>query len=777
MRPCSLQLAAVVALSLTDCTGRALVQPDGASPTDAGDALDTVDLVDTAVVDVAPIPDARAASAPLVQWVNPFMGTGGQGFGTGTTFPGPQTPFGMARPGPDTADPDGTPNFSHCSGYSHGDRLVQGFSMTRMNGTGISDYGAIALMPTIGMTAEKTRQTGYRTHIDHTMESASPGFYRTHLPDTDIDVELTATDHVGLQRFTFPAASDGVVILDLGHTIGDVRIDRAHLDRNVATGEITGSARFVGGYSDRFGGVAVYFAMRTSRAAASVGTFADGVLNDNGVTTDVPSSGAYLHFDTNTSRTVTVAVALSFVDADHARANLDAEAAALDFDAVRTATEARWERALSVVHISGRSEDEFRTFYSALYHTLLMPTLATESDGTYRGIDGTVHTATGFRYYTDLSLWDTFRTEHPMLALLYPEYQLDFARSLVAMTRDAGYLPRWPLGTGETGGMLGDSVDIVLADSWIKGIRDYDLASVYPRLRANALAPAADGVPSGRGGVETYVARGYVTMEAGGRSVSETLEYAYDDFALAQLADAVGESADATMFRAHAGNWRNLFDPATKFILGRHEDGHFETITNDTVWQEYYAEGNAWHYNFYAPHDVEGMATAFGGRDAMRARLDMLFTQTQRRGTSTFLPLPYYWPGNEPCIHTPWLYAALDDGASAARWTHWIANSFYNSTPTGLPGNDDGGTMSAWYVFAALGIFPVAATPDYLIASPMLTHAEITLATGTLVIDAPDSSTRTFVPRSVRWNDAALARPRITHAQLTGGGTLRFELE
>jgi predicted alpha-1,2-mannosidase len=365
-----------------------------------------------------------------------------------------------------------------------------------------------------------------------------------------------------------------------------------------------------------------------------------------------------------------------------------------------------------------------------------------------------------------------------LLTLLYPHYQRDFARSLVAMTLDAGYLPRWPLGTGETGGMLGDSVDVVLADSWVKGIRDFDLRAAYPFMRANATMPAASGVPSGRGGILPYVSRGYVTLEAGGRSVSETLEYAYDDYALAVIADALGESADAAMFRMHSHNWQNLYDPTTQFLVGRHEDGTFAMLSNETSWQDFYAEGNAWQYNFFAPHDIDAMAATFGGAEALHARLDTMFRETQRRGTNTTIPLPYYWPGNEPCIHTPWIYAALDDGASAARWTHWIATSFYDDGPAGIPGNDDGGTMSAWYVFAALGVFPIAATPDYLIASPMLTHAEIALAGGqTIVLDAPDASARTYTPRTVQWNGVALTRPRIAHDAFVAGGTMRFELQ
>lgn len=768
----------LAAIALTACPGRGGQLLDAR----ADGAIDAVDVVADgsprdveAGVDVPPAP-SRPAMAPRIQWVDPFMGTGGQGYGTGSTFPGPQTPFGMARPGPDTMDPDGTPPFAHCAGFAYGDTRIQGFSLTRMNGTGIPEYGAIALAPVIGISPAQTRQAGYRSAYDHATERASPGYYRVRLADTNIDVELTATDHVALQRYTFPVASDGVVLLDLGHTIGAITIDEAHLTRDEASGEIAGSVRFSGGYSGRFGGVTVYFAARASRAFMSAGTWVGDAMHDGSTLADGTAVGAYLHFDTRTDATVTVAIGLSFTDIDHARANLAAEAPAVDFNLARSAAEARWETALSVVRIEGRGEDDFRTFYSALYHTLLMPTLATDVDGTYRGIDGQVHHADGFRYYTDFSLWDTYRTEHPLLNLLYPAFARDFARSLTAMAREGGFVPRWPLATGETGGMIGDSADIVLADSWLKGVRDFDLRAAYTVMRAAAMGPTPAGVPSGRDGIASYLSRGYVSIEAAGSSVALTAEYAYDDHALSVLADALGETADAAMFRERGHNWRNLYDPATGFLTGRHDDGRFDTVDRPNVWLDTYDEGNAWQYNFLAPHDIEGLAAAFGGRDAMRARLDTLFTQTLRRGTAHFLPMPFYWPGNEVDLATPWLYAALDDGASTARWTRWIARNFYNHGPAGLPGNDDGGTLSAWYVFAALGFFPVAATPDYLLGSPLLTRSEIALEHGTVIIEAPDESESTYTVSEARWNGAVLPRPRIAHDTLAAGGTLRLTM-
>jgi len=736
--------------------------------------MDGADAAVDVPIDV-PILPSRPAAAPLIQWVNPFMGTGGAGFGTGSTFPGPQVPFGLARPGPDTTDPTGAVPFMHCSGFAYGDSQIQGFSMTRMNGTGIPEYGAVGFMPVVGMTAAKTSQGGYLSAYDHATERASPGYYAVHLNAPDVQAELTATAHVGLARFTYPSGSDAVFLLDVGHTFGDVQITGGQVQVDPPNREISGWTRFSAGYSGRIGGVVVYFAARTSRSFARFGTWAGGVPQDGVVARDGADTGAYVGFDTSTDRSVTVALGVSFVDVAHARMNLLAEASDTDFERVRAAAEVEWERSLGTVRIEGRNEADFRTFYSALYHTLLMPTLASDVDGTYRGLDRQVHTATGFRYYTDFSLWDTYRTEHPLLTWLQPAYQTEFLRSLAAMGQDLGWMPRWPMATGETGGMLGESADIVFADSWSKGLRAFDLRQVYTVLRRTAVSPVPAGI-NGRDALASYETRGYCSIESTSASAATTLEFAYDDAALAVLADALGETADAGLFRQRSGNWRNLLDPSNGFLLGRHDDGSFSVPTNFNVWNDAYAEGNAWHYRFFVPHQIVALGDALGGRPVLLAALDQMFDSSRRAGTNTFLPGQYYWQGNEPDIHTPWMYAALGDGARTARWTHWVARNFFASGPTGLPGNDDGGTMSAWFVFASMGVFPIAGTTDYLLGSPMFTRVEVRVGGSVFVIDAPEESEAALYVQHAELNGAPLTEPRLDHARLVANGTLRLTM-
>lgn len=716
-----------------------------------------------------------AAEAPLTQYVDPFVGTGGLGFSVGSTFPSPQLPYGMARPGPDTTLEAGAIDFAHCSGYSYADDLIRGFSQVRPHGMGVPDYGAVGLMPTVGMSEAKTTQEGYRSAFSHDTEEASPGYYAVTLDDTDVRVEITATERVGLYRATFPADSDAVMLVDIGHFSATNEVIDGEVTVDPDAHEVYGFAHFVGSYSSRFGGMPVYFVARFSRPFASYGVWKDGVLNDAGTTETGAHTGAYLHFDTTSDAAVSVAFGLSFVDLAGARANLDAEAADVDFDAARTAADQAWQDTLSVVQVEGRDETDFRRFYTALYHALLMPTRADDVDGRYRGLDGMVHPGGGFGYYTDFSLWDTFRTQHPMLVLLYPDFQRDFLKSLLAMANDGGYVPRWPLGIGYTGGMVGESADVVFADSWVKGVRDFDLRAAYDKLRLTAMDPTPPGAPyGGRGGLTEYETLGYMPIEAGGSSASRTLEYAYDDFAMAELADALGETADHDDFAARAANWQNLYDPATGYLIGRHDDGTFASV-QVLNWEDYYAEGNAMQYTWYVPHDLPGLAGAMGGRDALLTRLEDMFEMSEIE-TPTPAPRNYYWHGNEPDIHASYIFSALDQPSGTARWARWIYDTQYGDGPAGLPGNDDAGTLSAWLVFTALGVFPIAGTDVYLIGSPVFTRAVLHLEGGDLEITAPDASGDHIYVTGARLDGTELTRARVHHAELAGGGHLEFDM-
>ncbi|HEY0136860.1 MAG TPA: GH92 family glycosyl hydrolase [Nannocystis sp.] len=768
---------AALAFLLAGCTDSPAIEEPGTSTgttsTSTTDTPTTGATSDDTTASEPPGPTGMPASPPLTQWVDPFIGTGGKGFGTGSAFPGPQRPFGLARPGPDTALAGGLAlSFAHCSGYSFDDTMVMGLSQTRMHGTGIVDYGAISVMPTLGFTPEKAAPKGVMQALDKASEQASPGRYAVTLAD-GIGVELTATDHVGMHRFTFPEGQPAAVVLDLGRTLPDVEVVEAELTIDDAGAH--GFMHVSGGYSGRFGGVKIYFAAKLSRPLTGHGTWDDGVITADGAGAKGQAIGAYFEF--SNTEPVVLGVGLSFVDAEHAAQNLAAEAPALDFDAARTEAEAAWEALLGRVELHGTSEREFEIFYSALYHTLLMPTLASDTDGSYRGLDGEVHTA-DFPYYTDLSLWDTFRTEHPLLTLLYPEFQKNFLRSLARMAKDGGYMPRWPLGTGYTGGMLGESATIVFADSYAKGVTiPADEAAVaYAAMRKTAMAPVpADSPYPGRSGVLDYIELGYVPQEAGGSSVSWTLESAYDDFALASLATALGEPDDAAMFAARAGNYRNTYDPTSGLMVARRKDGSFVADIDPLGWQDFYAEGNAMQYLWYVPHDIVGLAELMGGRAVMLDRLRDLFEKSEAEVVG-IMPQQYYWHGNEPDLHAAFIFSALGEPAEAARWSRWIGDRRYNDGPGGLAGNDDAGTLSAWYVLAASGLYPIAGTATYLVGSPRFTRMTLHLAGGDLVIDAPEASADAIYVDAATLDDTSITTPSLRHAELAAGGLLRFDM-
>ena len=747
-----------MAISLLACSGPA--------PADGG--------VDAPADSAIPVAPSQPAPEPYVALVDPFLGTGGVGFNDiGSAFPGPQRPFGMVRPGPDTAGEGGSVAFLHCSGFHYDDPYVTGFSHARMHGTGIADYASVGLMPIGAMEPAFTTMQGHRTRW--TEREASPGYLAITLERGGVRAELTSTDRVALHRYRFEAGAPIGMLLDVAHTTADpVTITDTAVAIDASAREVSGFTHFSGGYSGRFGGMPVFFVARFDRPFATHGVWEGDALREGEASAAGATAGAWVTFDPAEGDTLVVEVAISFVDVAGARANLEAETTGFDFDRVRIESEAIWEEWLSRVRIEGRSQADFERFYTALYHSLLMPTLAMDADGRYPGLDGAIHTADGYRYYTDFSLWDTFRTLHPLITLLYPEVALDMARSLVAMARDGGAVPRWPLGIGYTGGMVGDPGAIVLADTWQKGIRDFDLRTAYDALHRSAYGRASDRF-EGRGGAEIYDRLGYSPIEAGGGSASKTLEFAYADWALARLAEALDETEHASDLDERAGSWRHSWDPARGFFVGRHEDGSFASSFREDRWEDYYTEGNAWQYLWYVPHDLEGLAETMGGRDVLLGRLRQLFEESERE-RRTLLPPKWYWHGNEPDLHAAFIFSALGEPEESARWSRWVARTMYGDGPRGLAGNDDGGTLSAWLVFASLGFFPIAGRDDYLLGSPLLTRAELAIGGGTFTIEAPEASDRAPYIREARLDGEALSEPRFLHSSIVPGGRLELDM-
>ncbi len=731
--------------------------------------------------------DARPEPLPPVgdpiPYVDPFIGSGGFGYAAGSAFPGAAAPNGLAKVGPDTDGPFGTITFLHYAGYWFGDDTIQGFSHVHLHGTGLPDYGVLSLMPVDGpVDAGLTEPSGYGSSFAKESERASPGYYDVTLDRGGIRVEITATAHAAHHRIHFAAGAAGNLVVDLAKHLPGGAVDSAEIELAPGEQRLTGRLRSVGGMSDSFGGYDLYFDAVTRQPWTSSVVWSDEAGPPAAGTAAAGTGvGCGLAFAPSAAP-VEVQVGLSFVSAAAARANREAEMPGWDFEGTRAEVEGQWRDLLSRVLVEGGSESERRMFYSALYRAFLMPSVASDVDGAYRFGADEPAVAGGFRFMTDMSLWDTYRTLHPLYDLLAPEVASDAVRSLAAMADALGFFPKWPIATGESGVMLGASAEIVLADAVIKGALDVDEAAAgYAVLRAAALdaeAPAAGR--GGRGDVDEYLDLGYVPASRD-RSASTTIEYAWDDRALSGLAAALGEEEDAELLDARSLGWRQLFDAGLGFVRARNADGSWPSAGDfdPTAFTDEFAEANAWQTVFSALHDPEGMIELAGGPEAFAARLEELFVQAESDLAArprddmiaSSLPRPFYWHGNEPDIHAAYLFALAGRPDMTARWVDWIRASLYSDGAGGLAGNDDGGTLSSWYVWSALGLYPIAGTDRYVLGAPLFTRARVRLPGGTLTIEAASGDRQGRVQLDGEERDGG----EIRHADLVGGRTLSFE--
>lgn len=702
-----------------------------------------------------------------LEYVDPFIGTGGLGGQTTGVGPHASMPFGMTLVGPDTRSADGgAPGFYHFGGYHYEDARIDGFAHTHSHGMGINDYGGVLVMPRDGWDPAWTVDKDRAAPFSHDREWASPGRYAVDLLDQDIGVDIIATERGAHHKYTFPAGASPVVLIDLGHVLGNVWIADATVDLDVASGRIEGTQRLMGGYSDRFGGARHHFAIQLDPAPIAAGAWSDPAAPEPGSTTASGSTaGGWLEFPAGTTE-VHLRLGLSWVDVEGAAGNLAAELPDLDHDARRAEAEAAWTEKLERVRVRGGTEAQRRTFHTAHYHTMLMPSRQEDVDGRYRGMDQEVHTV-DHPYYSDFSMWDTFRTAHPWYIVTDPRAQRDFAQSIVQMTRDGGSVPRWPLAHGYTGGMVGTPADQILGGTVLKGITDWDHAEALDAAIANSIGPQPS---AGRAGVEGYVDRGWVAWEDTGTPASKTLEYAWSDFAVARWAEHQGRSADAALLDGLAGNWANTWDPQMGFFRGRSADGSFGAPIDDHAWEDDFVEGNAWHYLWYVPFDVDSMiAVQHGGdRQAFLDRLGTYWDEVYAEPDDLF-PDDWYWHGNEPVLHYAALGSLAGEQALSAESARWLMANRYDDTPEGLDGNDDAGTLSAWFAFQAIGIYPIAGTDRYALTSPLFERVEIDRPDGTWVITARDvSPTGLYVKRAVAGGEA-LQHPWLTHEQLATG--------
>jgi predicted alpha-1,2-mannosidase len=716
----------------------------------------------------------------LVGAVDPMIGTGGLGFGVGSAYPGPALPFALIHPGPDTTEPGGAPGFYHCSGYYYDDPLIEGFSLLRMHGTGVPDYGTLALMPVDGMKDAYRGEDGYRAGFDHADEHAEPGYYRVTL-DSGIVVEITSTLRAAQFRFTFPSGVAPTVLLDGEHVIGDeaksgggeVAVDAAG---DAPTLDVR--MRNLGDFSSRFGGFDVFARLVFDTPAEEVGVWDDEGLRGGELQASGTDIGAWLRFAPATTSAdgttrVQARLGVSLVDADGAQANLAAEIPEHDFDAVRGAAEQRWATDLGQLEVWGANERETTAVATALYHTRLMPTLMSDVDARVLDVQGNAIVSEHPRY-SDFSLWDTYRTLHPWLLLAEDPVNRDFAASLLAMAEEGGAVPRWALAHSDVRSMIGSPGEIVLAEMAVKGVVFEDESRAYDLARVAAFGPAP-GAVGGRSAAADYLAHGYVPSDLHGGSVSRTQEYAIADAALADWARRLGRDDDAQVLQERAGWYRKLYDDEVGFFRGLRSDGSWETWRGELGQDPMFIEGDAWQYLWLAPHDADGLAETLGGRARAVQRLSEFFENSAIEEPVLGFR-SYYWHGNEPDLHAPWLFAMWGERDRTVRWVRWVAETFYGTGPDGIAGNDDGGTLSAWMLFASLGIYPIAGLDRYVVGAPLFPRVVLHRASGDLVVEAePHPRAHPHVV-AITLDGEPVEGPYLRHEQLVGSHRLHFTM-
>jgi predicted alpha-1,2-mannosidase len=682
--------------------------------------------------------------------VDPFVGTSStQTGGPIDTFPGADVPFGMVQWSPDT------PSQNPGGGYEYADKSITGLSLTHLSGPGCSVFGDFGILPTIGTVTDPAKA---KQPFVHSAETATPGSYAVWLGTTPIHAELTVTPRTGIGRFTFPATRQANVLFNVASNQAGVTAANVSVDSST---EISGSATsgFFCGMADAY---TVYFVARFDRPFASYGTWKQSTVTPNSKTSGGPQSGAYVTFDASTMHAVNLKVALSFVSVDGARSNLDAENPGWDFDGVAARATAAWNDYLGRISVTGGTPEQQRTFYTALYHALLHPNLYSDVDGRYPGFDGRIHRARAHRSeYANFSDWDIYRTEIPLLALLAPGETSDMMQSLVdAAEQENGWLPRWALVNGPTSVMGGDSIDPVIAGAYAFGARDFQ---AHKALRAMVKGASTIAGPPGQGWYvprweveDDYLRRGFVvnthttSVAPVPNGASETLEYALDDFSIARLARSLHDSTIESGFMQRSSNWATLFDSATGEMAGRDADGAFMYAPITDNGQSGFQEGNSAQYTWMVPQDMRDLVAGMGGNAAAAAELDTFFTHINADQNK-----PYAWLGNEVSLGSPWAYLSVGEPWRTQEIVRQAITTLYGPTPDGLPGNDDLGTMSAWYVWSAIGLYPQnPAVRRFDVGSPLFTSVVIhSPANGpTIDVEAPAASATTPYVQSLRVN-------------------------
>jgi len=695
----------------------------------------------------------------LSKFVDPFIGTAYHGH----TYPGAAFPFGQIQLSPD----NGTQGWDWCSGYHYSDSILAGFSHLHLSGTGIGDLADISFLPVgTDVTFKKGEHNAdfisrYAGKYSHDQESAKPGFYSVILKDSDIKAELTVTERAGLHRYTFPEKGENNLIINLGFAINwdkPYKTSMTVVDSKL----VTGSRLSTGWAKDQH----VYFAARFSSPIAS--SAIDTVGGDS-------RTVGVLQFK---EKQIMVKVGISSVSAENALANLDASLPGWDFEGTAQAASEAWDEALSKINIESSDTDQKKIFYTSLYHTMVAPSLFSDLNGEFKGVNGDVQKANGYNRYTVFSLWDTYRALHPLFTLTQQSRVNDMVKSMLDHYKQTGLLPVWELHGNETWCMVANHSISVIAEAILKEIGDFDHELAYEAMKTTSMY--------NRDGMGLYDKLGYMPADSIQQSVAKSEEIAIDDWAVAAVAKKLGKTEDAAYFTKRSLNYRNYFDKETGFMRGKLANGQW-TTPFDPAFSKHegsdYTEGNAWQYLWLAPHDVQGLIGLLGGKEPFVTKLDQLFkveegVKGEEASSDISGLIGAYAHGNEPGHHTTFLFNYAGWAWRTQELNRQIQTTMYTTAPDGLCGNEDCGQMSAWYIFSALGFYPVNPSDlTYQIGSPIVQQAKIEVSPGKyFTVKAPAASKENKYVSEVKLNGKVLSKSYITHQEIINGGTLEFAM-
>lgn len=705
------------------------------------------------------------ASTDYTQYVNPFIGTDF----TGNTYPGAQAPFGMVQLSPD----NGLPGWDRISGYFYPDSTIAGFSHTHLSGTGAGDLYDISFMPVTLPYKEAEAPLGIHSKFSHDDESATAGYYRVLLKDYNIHVELTATERCGIQRYTFPEAR-AAIFLNLKKAMNWDFTNDTQVE--IVDSVTIQGYRFSDGWArDQH----IYFRTRFSKPFTSVQIDTTAIIKDGdhiGTATI-----ARFDFDTQKDEQIIVSTAISGVSTEGAAKNLLAEVPDDNFDKYRNLTRDNWNRQLSKIEIVSNNTDDKVNFYTALYHSMIAPTIYSDVDGTYYGPDKKTHKTDGWVNYSTFSLWDTFRAAHPLFTYTEPERANDMVKSFITFYEQNKRLPVWNFYGSETDMMIGYHAVPVIVDAYLKGIIDVD-----PEKALEACIATAN-IDNYRG-IGMYKKLGYVpyniadSYNAENWSLSKTLEYAYDDYCIAKMAEKMGKKEIADEFYKRSLNYKNLYNPATSFMQPKDDKGNFIKNFSPDEYTPHICESNGWQYFWSVQQDIDGLIALTGGKERFAQKLDSMFTY--HPSADDELPIfstgmiGQYAHGNEPSHHVIYLYNAVEQPWKTQQYAAKVMHELYQNSPAGLCGNEDCGQMSAWYVFSAMGFYPVdPVSGKYEIGTPLFPEMQMHLSNGnTFTVLAPTVSKENIYIQAVKFDGKPYSKSYITHEQIMEGATLEFEM-